>query len=299
MFFQTLKVAIIVAIAAIATPAFAQFGHGGYVEHVYGNQDNCGRGITQQQAEGLWAGYCNESCGYQGASRGCGSCLTGSSCGGVGYSSGGQFGYSTGGYDSGSFVVSTGGDSTAGGGGGCLSKLHGGGGCLGKRHGGGLGKRHGGCGKRKSMLFSHGWGGGCCKLKSMFSGGAAVSTSDNASYSVGSFGGGYVDGGSFGGVSYSTGYYDGGSCDSGSCGGGGGCLSKHHGGGGLFGKHHGGGGLFGKHHGGGKRKFGGCCGKFSGSAQDCGTNGAYFNEAVGFEYGTSGMQSCVSCGCGN
>ncbi|MDB2687016.1 hypothetical protein N9Y42_07360 [Mariniblastus sp.] len=27
------------------------------------------------------------------------------------------------------------------------------------------------------------------------------------------------------------------------------------------------------------------------------TNGAYFDEAVGYEYGTSGMQSCVSCGC--
>lgn len=39
-------------------------------------------------------------------------------------------------------------------------------------------------------------------------------------------------------------------------------------------------------------------GMFQGSKSKCGCNGAYFDECVGYDYGNSGMQSCVS-GCGD
>ncbi len=49
------------------------------------------------------------------------------------------------------------------------------------------------------------------------------------------------------------------------------------------------------HHGDcGGRFAGRSAGRFSKSAANCGCNGAYFGEAVGYEYGNAGMQSYVA-----
>ena len=93
------------------------------------------------------------------------------------------------------------------------------------------------------------------------------------------------------------------SCDNGGCGDGnvgrtgGGRLHRHgrscggECGGGFLSR------LF-HHHGNcGGRFAGRSAGRFSNSADNCGCNGAYFGEAVGYEYGNAGMQSCVA-GCG-
>ena len=229
MYTQTLRLAIIAAAFMFAVPAMAQDWHSDFNESAHqfftGGQ-NCGRAITQHQAEGLWAGYCNENCAYSGGvSKG--KCGCGGGCLGKCRNSGG------GSCDSGSFGYPAGGGGcTSGGcGGGKLGSRHGGygGGCGGKLkglHGGGCGA---GCGGKLKGLH----GGGCgCKLKGLHSGG-------------------------FGGK------------------------------------------LKGLHGGCGCKLFGGCK-KFGHSAQQCGTSGAYFDEAVGFEYGTSGIQSCVSCNsCGS
>jgi hypothetical protein len=53
---------------------------------------------------------------------------------------------------------------------------------------------------------------------------------------------------------------------------------------------------------------GSSCSYLTSGCDSCGSCGSYFNEAVGYEYGNGGMQSCVSgsltgacgggCGCG-
>jgi hypothetical protein len=73
MISQTLRVAIVAAVIAIATPVVAQdCGCGVSNQYQYGGYgsagNNCGREITQQQALGLWDNYCSESCGYDGGS---------------------------------------------------------------------------------------------------------------------------------------------------------------------------------------------------------------------------------------
>ena len=281
MFIQTLRMAIILAALVIVAPASAQ----SYLfnQHTSAGIErgsltlppaNCGRGITQQQAEGLWGGYCTESCAYQHQGNPGGGCSLCGAKGGCGCGSGGcnngSFGYPT------------------GGGGGC-----GGGSCLGgKGHGCKLRGLHGG-GHFGNGLFGAGAAGGCgsgscggkgcgCKLHQLIHGGGHFGAGAAGGYGSGSCGGKgcgcklhqliHGGGGGFGAGS-------GDSCDSGSCGGGGHCgsckLKSLMSGCKLFG--------------------GGCC-KFKHSAQACGTNGAYFDEAVGYEYGTGGMQSCVSCG---
>lgn len=208
MYIQILRLAIVAAAFTFAAPVL---GQGGLINSGYGisGAENCGRNITQQQAEGLWGDYCHENCAYTSSGSGGGGCrLKGGGCGlkggGCGHSGGG-FG---GGYSSG-----FGGYSSVFGG-------YGGGGC-----GGG----------------GHAVGGGCgCKLKGLLGGG-----------------GGKLKGG--------------------------GCGCKLKGG-----------------HGGGWCKLFGGCKKFGHSAQQCGTSGAYFEEAVGYEYGTGGIESCVSCNsCGS
>ena len=214
MYIQILRLAIVAAVCSFTVPAMGQ--HTKFINSGYGlsGAENCGRKITQQHAESLWAGYCTEGCAYQGGESGCGCGLFGK-CGGCGLS---------------------------GGGGGCNS------GCFGYPTGGGGGKL-GGC----TLGSRHGGGGGC-KLKGLHSGGGG--------------GGGKLGGG---------------------CG----CKLKSLHSGGGFGK------LKGLHGGGCCKLFGGCK-KFGHSAQQCGTSGAYFEEAVGYEYGTSGMESCVSCNsCGS
>ena len=264
MHIQILRLAIVAAAFCFAVPVMGQ--HTGFVNSGYGlsGAENCGRKITQQYAESLWAGYCTEGCAYQGGGdTGCG--LFGK-CGGCGRNGGscgcysGCFGYPAGGGGCGGKLGSLHGGGCGGKlGGGCkLKGFHGGGGCgcggkLGALHGGG------GCGGKL--------GGGCgCKLKGLHGG-------DGCS-----------------------------DCGGGGCGG---KLGALHGGGGCgckLGSRHGGGGGFGKLkglHGGCCKLFGGCK-KFGQSAQQCGTSGAYFEEAVGYEYGTSGIQSCVSCNsCGS
>lgn len=243
MYIQILRLAIVATVFIFVTPALGQGS--GFINSGYGlsGSQNCGRAITQQQAEGLWADYCTEGCTYQGGGGGgrkCGRCgLKGGACG----CNSGSFGYPTGG--------------------GC-----GGGGCGGGKLGGcKLGSRHGGCG---------------CKLKGLHSGGGGC---DDCGGGHGGFAGDFSSfGGGLGGFG----------------GGHGGCgckLKGRHGGG------HGGcklKGLHGGGHGGcGCKLFGGCK-KFGHSAQQCGTSGAYFEEAVGYEYGTGGMESCVSCNsCGS
>ena len=254
MYTQILRLAVIAAAFLIAIPASAQhFNHGGDEQLGFSvfSPDNCGRRISQQQAEGIWGGYCTESCGFTPSGNTGYGKKCGSKCGLRNKLHGGHGGCGCGG-NSGSFNYPAGGCGCGGGGfhdGGC--------GC----GGGGF---HGGddCGKPRH---------GCCKL--------------------------------LGGCKAKGGH--------------GGCKSRQ------FGGHHGGckaiGGhgcksrKLGGHHGGCKAKGGhgcksrhGCCKLFGGckkfgrSAQQCGTSGAYFEEAVGFEYGTSGIQSCVSCNtCGS
>ncbi|MFK7766434.1 MAG: hypothetical protein AB8B55_04385 [Mariniblastus sp.] len=186
----------------------------------------------------------------------------------------------------------------------------------GRLRGCGLGKRIGGCGVATapcnmvsdgcgfvdSGAGGCGLGGGCKlggKLRGLFSGiGGGMGA--GCGCDMGCFGyptgGGCGSAGGFGGGLFSglggklRGKFAGG------CGCGGGCsLFSGNQGGKLRGLFNGGcgGGCFG-----GKLRglFGGCGSKFQASAGHCGSTGAYFSEAVGYEYGTSGMQSCVS-GC--
>ena len=235
MYIQILRLAIVAAAFTFAAPVL---GQGGFINSGYGisGAENCGRNITQQQAEGLWGDYCHENCAYTSSGSGGGGCrLKGGGCGlkggGCGHSGGG-FG---GGYSSGFGGYSSGFGGY--GGGGC-----GGGGCD-DCGGGGYSSGFGGY----SSVFGgyggggHAVGGGCgCKLKGLLGGG-----------------GGKLKGG--------------------------GCGCKLKGG-----------------HGGGWCKLFGGCKKFGHSAQQCGTSGAYFEEAVGYEYGTGGIESCVSCNsCGS
>ena len=139
----------------------------------------------------------------------------------------------------------------------------GGGGC----GGGGCGGKLGGC----KLGSRH--GGGCCKLKGLHGGGGCSDCGGGPAGYVGGYGGGCSDCGG-GSAGYAGGLHGGGECGCGK-------LKGGHGGGGCC------------------KLFGGCK-KFGQSAQQCGTSGAYFEEAVGYEYGTSGMQSCVSCNsCGS
>ena len=219
MFTQILRLAIVVMAFTFAVPAMAQNWRADLsaaAHQSFTGGQNCGRTMSQQHAEGLWADYCTENCAYPGGLGG--GCLSKCrSCGPAGCDQG-SFGYPTGGINAK--------------GGGCGGKL---GGCkLKGLHGGGCGCKlkglHGGCGCKLKGLH-----GGCgCKLKGLHGSGC-------------------------------------------------GCGGK----------------LKGLHGGCGCKLFGGCK-KFGRSAEKCGTSGAYFNEAVGYEYGTSGMQSCVSCNsCGS
>ena len=260
--------------------------------------DNCGREITYGQAASLWAGYCTESCGYYGGNAGGSSFGAVSSCGAS--SCGGGVSYGAVSYAAPSCdvaPVSAGRSGCKLFGGGCRlfsgGKLRGlfGGGCLAKHGGGGCG----GCGGCDQGGF--GYPSDCCCCGD----GNAI---------VGGYGGGY-GGLSYGASDCNTGVVSGGHGGCKLFGGGGGCR--------LFG----GGGrpscglkgrgtgllsrLFNSHAGGG----GGCCLSrnrapsysvnyvpvtFQASASQCGSNNAYFNEFIGPEYGTTGMQSSVS-GC--
>lgn len=228
MISQTLKVAIVAAVIAIATPAAAQdCGCGVSSQHQYGGYglsgDNCGREITQQQALGLWDGYCSENCGYNG----------GSNCGGCGLS-----------------------------------------GC------------RGGCKLRGKLRSRSGKLGGCgCGINRGFN--YPVNVGGCGAYTDISSGCGCRAGGKLRGL------FSNHSCG---CGNGGGLLRGERSGCGRGNSC--GGGC------GGKLKallakcklFQGGCGSFGRSRHSCGCNGAYFNEAVGYEYGTAGIQSCVA-GC--
>ena len=273
MYIQILRLGVIAAAFTFAVPALGQ-GFG-IVNSGYGlsGPQNCGRAITPYQAEGLWADYCTENCAYTGGNSGprlgkCSKCgLSKGNCSCNSGCNSGRFGYPAGG-------------------GGC-----GGGGCGGKLGGCKLGSRH---------------GGGCCKLKGLHGGGGCSDCGGGHADFGGGYGGGCSDCG--GGPAGYVGGYGGGCSD---CGGGSaGYAGGLHGGGGcgcgkLKGGLHGGGGcgcgkLKGGHGGGGCCKLFGGCKKFGHSAQQCGTSGAYFQEAVGYEYGTSGIQSCVSCNsCGS
>ena len=287
MFLKAIKLGIgILAAILICGEASAQFygggGFGGYSNYgalggagVVG--DNCGREISYSQAASLWAGYCTESCGYYGGSAGGASFGAVSSCGAS--SCGSAVSYAPVTYAA---PVSTGRSGCKLFGGGC--KLFGGGklrGLFAKHGGGGCGCDQGGFGYPSDC--------GCC------GDGNAI---------VGGYGGGY------GGLSYGASDCNAGVVSHG-CklfGGGGGCRLLGGGGGcrlrgrgtGLFSR------LFNKSAGGG-----GCCLSrnrapsysvnyvpvtFQASASQCGSTGSYFNEFIGPEYGTTGMQSSVS-GC--
>lgn len=183
--------------------------------------DNCGRGISQYEAEAAWANYCNEDCSYAGG------CNTGCDDG-----------------------------------------------C-------GSGCRLGG--KLKGMFAGRGNAGGC-------------STCDMGCFGYpaacdGGCGGGMLAGGHFAGRTRGCGCKLGGKLKgmfatspmADPCGMTAGCGCK------IGGK------LKGLFSGSGSCFFGGC-GLFSRSRSACGHSGAYFGEAVGYEYGNAGMQSCVS-GC--
>lgn len=237
MIFQTLKVAIIAAALSCCSTVMAQdcgCGNTGYIQAGNSNatQNNCGREISQRDAEGLWSNYCTENCGFDGGGCGCGGCklggrlrgmFAGGRSGGCGCDTGcnsgcnnGCFGYPTGGCGCGS------GGMVAGG-----------------RHGCKLG------GKLKGMFA----GRGC---------GSADPCADPCA------------------VEMTTSC--GGGCGGNVCGG---RRCK------LGGKL--------------KGMFSG--GMFGGSRRACGTSGAYFGEAVGYEYGTAGIHSAVAgcatnaCGC--
>ena len=88
MIYQTLKVAIVVAVLAVCGSVSAQpsGGCGAPSEaQPYGFAGrSCGRSITQQYAASLWAGYCNENCEYRGgeSTDGCCNSCGSRSCGG-------------------------------------------------------------------------------------------------------------------------------------------------------------------------------------------------------------------------
>ena len=85
MLLRTLQVVIVAAAMTCTTSVMAQkcgCGLGLFGDASYAQQDNCGRGISQQEAEALWANYCHETCGYQGGCQtgcddGCGCKLGG------------------------------------------------------------------------------------------------------------------------------------------------------------------------------------------------------------------------------
>ncbi|MEL7499091.1 MAG: hypothetical protein AAFN77_15905 [Planctomycetota bacterium] len=159
---------------------------------------------------------------------------------------------------------------------------------------------NGGCG-------SSGCGGGCRlggKLKGLFAGGGAGAGSCGCGFNQGCFGypsggcgcgGAVMAGGGFAGKMRGgcklggklKGMFAGGGCGSSACG------SDPCGGGLGFGNRGCGCKLGGKL----KGLFSGG-GLFGSSRNACGVSGAYFGEAVGYEYGTAGMQSCVA-GCSN
>ena len=303
MYIQFLRVAIVLTAFVFVAPASAQTNYLG--QHTSNGIQrgglilppaNCGRNITQQQAEGLWGNYCNESCVYQfSGANSCGCSLCGNKgcnggCGGkcFGYPTGGGGGCDAGG---------------CGGGKGCGCKLKG---LLHGHRGGGCGAGSCSSGTCGSGVASYdygsygggvgaGYAGGCdsgtcdggkgcgCKLHRALHGGGLHGGHSGCGCKLhraihgGNFGAGSA-GGNGCGCKLHRAIHGGGSadsCDSGSCGTG--CKLKS-----LFSS---------------CKLFGGGCCKFKHSAQACGTNGAYFDEAVGYEYGTSGMQSCVSCGC--
>jgi len=259
--------------------SYGGFGNLGY-------DSTCGRGISSSQAAGLWGGYCTDDCTYNGPQRR-----------------------------------------------GCLKGRHGGGGCFG---GGGGGCCFGGdcfgypscgCGCGGGGHFG---GGGCC-LKRKLAGlrGPSINDCGGQIGGYGGYGSSCDCGGSLGTIgSYSSygsscggggGHFGGGGCGlkqklsgfrsapTSSCGRGG-CLR---GGCGVKGK------FFNKmlnfHS---QNAFTGfsstdaysSCSYLTSGCTSCGSNGGYFNEAVGYEYGNGGMQSYVSgaltgacgggCGCG-
>ena len=252
--------------------------------------DNCGREITDGQAAALWAGYCTESCGYYGGNTGGASfapvaSFGGAACGAPAATCGGP---------TCGVAPAPSGCKLLGGcklfSGGKLRGLLGGGGCLGGHGGGGCG---GGCDQGGFGYPSDcgSCGGGCnsCGTGNAF---------------VGGYGGGFSSL-SYGASSCDTGFVSGG--HGGGCRLGGGrpsCGLKGRGTG-LFSR------LFNNYGGGGIGGGGGCCLSrhrapsysvnyvpvtFQASASQCGSTGSYFNEFVGPEYGTTGMQSSVS-GC--
>lgn len=235
MISQTLRVAIIAAVIAIATPVVAQDCGCGVSSPYVGNGlagNNCGRDITQQQALGLWAGYCSESCGYGG----------GSSCGG----------------------------GLAGGRGGCkLGNRH-------SRRGGGVSA----CGCDTGNCFSYPSNfGGCGAYTDVSSGCGCRSGGKLRNLHGHSSRGGCRLRGERGGCGVGS-SNDFGSFDA--CGSSSACGSSNGCGGRLK-------GLLAK-----CKLFQGGCSLFSRSRQSCGCSGSYFSEAVGYEYGTAGIQSCVA-----
>jgi hypothetical protein len=230
MISQTLRVAIVAAVIAIATPVVAQdCGCGVSSQYQYGGYgsagNNCGREITQQQALGLWDNYCSESCGYDGGSS-CGrsGCLSGCKLRGKLRSRSGKLGGCGcgGGINRGfNYPVNMGGVGNCG----AYTDISSGCGC-----------RAGG--KLRGLLANKSCGGQC-----------------------GNAGGGLLRGERSG------------------------CGKRNACGGGCGGKLK---ALLAK-----CKLFQGGCGSFGQSRQACGCNGSYFNEAVGYEYGTAGIQSCV------
>jgi len=224
--------------------------------------NDCGREITQMESAGLWADYCTETCSVrqkrsaQGRSCQRGGC--GSGCKSAGAAN----------------VDSSCGCETSDSSCGCESSDScggsGSGGCrLGNRGGGHFKGRHGG---RTGGLLSG--GSGC--------GGSGCGGS-GCGCNLGCFGWPAACGSCCGGAVINVTQHCGGGC-----GGFGGCKLKS-----LFSRFGGhrdgcGCGLFSGHRAGG--------GLFSKSAACCGVKGSYFTEAVGYEYGTAGMQSCVA-GC--
>ncbi len=270
-------------LAMLSQSASAQCGKLGqafnqHVANSFGGA-NCGRGITNYEAAGLWANYCNEDCTvYQGGcSSGCNSgCNSG--CG----NNAAAYGYPAAGNDCGtSFVANDCGSLNQGFGDGC------GGGCLGGKLKGLFSKfgNGGGCGS------CFGWGDGGCGGGNM---GFGFANSGCCGTEIGNgspafFGGGC--GGGCGLLKGGMGLGLGGGCGN-SCGmGGGGLLAK------LF---------TGK----------GCgCGLFSGGGfhdqrfsnfyrtYGSSSNTAYFSNYVGSESGFADFGTAVggtitnACGC--
>lgn len=234
------KISLFVPMLALGAMAFAgsAFGQGcGTDFGCGGGATNCGREISNADAEGLWAEYCHETCFDYGRNRRCG--LRG------GCASGDCFGYSSGGC------------------GACDSGLAG---LRGRKMGGRGGDCGGagdcGCAGGRGRLFGGGLSGGGANCHG-YPGGGFGSCSDGCG---GGFGGGRE--GRFGASRGGCGLFSRGGC---------GGRSE----GTLFRFLTGGNGQ----------------GLFSRSAANCGSCGEYFNEAVGYEYGTSGIVSNVA-GCG-